>query len=96
MPLCYVSPISVTVKGSEADVLLSVHNEGVPIPPDKMTTLFNSLTRAIGDDQNPGSINLGLGLYIAKDIVVAHGGTIDVTSTEKEGTTFTARFPKKP
>jgi signal transduction histidine kinase len=90
------SPISVTVKGSAADVLLSVHNEGVPISPNKMTTLFNSLTRATGDDQNPGSINLGLGLYITKDIVVSHGGTIDVTSTEEEGTTFTARFPKLP
>jgi signal transduction histidine kinase len=88
------SPISVTVKGSDEDVLLSVHNEGVPIPPDKMAVLFNSLTRATGDEQNPGSINLGLGLYITKDIVVSHGGTIDVTSTEKEGTTFTARFPK--
>jgi signal transduction histidine kinase len=88
------SPISVTVKGSAADVLLTVHNEGAPIPPDKIAVLFNSLTRATDHGENAGSINLGLGLYIAKDIVVSHGGTINVTSTETDGTTFTARFPK--
>ncbi|MGI4802251.1 MAG: ATP-binding protein, partial [Janthinobacterium lividum] len=38
--------------------------------------------------------NLGLGLYITKEVVVAHGGTIEVTSSEMEGTTFTARFPR--
>ena len=45
-------------------MILSVHNEGVPIPPDKMANLFDSLTRAVSDDDNPGSENLGLGLYI--------------------------------
>jgi sigma-B regulation protein RsbU (phosphoserine phosphatase) len=35
-----------------------------------------------------------LGLYITKDIVVSHGGTIDVTSSEEDGTTFTAHFPR--
>lgn len=88
------SAINVAVKGNADEVMLTVHNEGVPIPPNKMTTLFDSLTRAIGDDEAPGSINLGLGLYIAKDIVVSHGGTIDVASTEKDGTIFTARFPR--
>ncbi len=38
--------------------------------------------------------NLGLGLYITKEVVVAHGGTIEVTSSEMEGTIFTARFPR--
>jgi len=77
-----------------------VHNEGVPIPPEKLGTLFDSLTRVIREgavtDEGDHSmeVNLGLGLYIAEEIVVSHGGTIDVTSSEEDGTTFTARFPR--
>jgi len=89
------SSIGVTVKGATDEVLLSVHNEGVPIPPEKMGTLFESLTRAITDTgEHPEAVNLGLGLYITKEIIVSHGGTIDVTSSEENGTTFTARFPR--
>jgi sigma-B regulation protein RsbU (phosphoserine phosphatase) len=50
--------------------------------------------RTQGDDKNADG--LGLGLYIAHEIVVAHGGTIGVTSTAKEGTTFTVRVPRRP
>ena len=87
--------IEVAVKGTKEEVELSVHNVGVPIPPEQTKTIFNSLTRAVIDaGEHPASINLGLGLFIVKEVVEAHGGTIDVTSSEKEGTTFTARFPR--
>lgn len=89
------SSIDVRIKGAAEEVVLSVHNEGVPIPSEKIKTLFDSLTRAVATEEDrPEATNLGLGLYITKDIVVAHGGTIGVTSSE-EGTTFTARFPRK-
>lgn len=91
------SSISVKVEGKTEEVILSVHNEGVPIHPDKIGRIFDSLTRGEdnGDDEDkPWSMNLGLGLYITKEIVTAHGGTVRVTSTEKEGTIFTARFPR--
>jgi len=89
------SSIGVTVKGATDEVLLSVHNEGLPIPSEQIGTIFSSLTRAAADDGgDPAAFNLGLGLYIAKEIVVSHGGTIDVTSSEEDGTTFTARFPR--
>lgn len=88
-------PIRVTVRGTEKDVLLSVHNDGVPIPPNIVAGIFESLTRGSKDSgDQPKSTNLGLGLFITKEIVAAHGGTIGVTSSEKDGTTFTACFPR--
>jgi len=89
------SSIDVAVKGDPEAIQLSVHNEGVPISPQKTEVLFDALTRAaIDEGDHPDAINLGLGLYITKEIVVSHGGTIDVTSSEEDGTTFTARFPR--
>ena len=89
------SAIGVIVKCTAKEVVISVHNQGIPIPPEKIGTIFNSLSRAVVDSgEHPESVNLGLGLYITKEIVSAHGGTIDVTSSEETGTTFTVRFPK--
>jgi signal transduction histidine kinase len=53
------------------------------------------LSRAAADEKNSKEAqNLGLGLYITKDIVMSHGGTINVTSTEETGTTFIVRLPR--
>ena len=72
-----------------------MHNQGVPIPPEKIETIFDSLSRAVIDSgEHPESVNLGLGLYITKEIVVAHSGTINITSSEADGTTFTVRLPR--
>jgi len=90
------SHIGVVVEGHAQEVVLSVHNEGVPIPPDAIRKIFHSLNRAAAQhgEEHPEAVNLGLGLYIAEEIITAHGGTIAVTSSEKDGTTFTARFPR--
>lgn len=89
------APIGVTVEGNAEAVLLSVHNHGVPIAPDAIAGIFDSLTRGAPENgDQPRSLHLGLGLYITKEIVSAHGGSIGVTSTEKAGTTFTISFPR--
>lgn len=89
------SPIKITVKGMPEDVRLTVHNMGALIPPEKITNLFDSLTRAVIDEgSHPEAVNLGLGLYITKEIIVSHSGTIEVTSSEEAGTTFIVRFPR--
>ncbi len=90
------TPISVVVKGRPDEVELSVHNEGPPIPPDKIGTIFDSLARVVHEDgaQSEPSVNLGLGLYITKDIVTSHDGSIDVASTAEYGTTFTVQLPR--
>ena len=90
------APVRVDVRSDPKAVTLTVSNDGVPIPPEKIGMIFDPLTRVLPDgDSPPASENLGLGLYIAKEVVVAHGGTIDVTSSETEGTVFTARFPRQ-
>lgn len=91
------SPISIKVKGPPQEVTLSVHNDGVPIPRHTLGNIFDSFIRGEGEEDSEhqkSSLNLGLGLYITKEVMTAHGGTIAVKSSEKEGTTFTARFPR--
>ena len=85
-------PIDITVSGETDAVSLSVHNQGIPIPKDKIVGIFEAMVR--GGAEVSGTTNLGLGLYITKEIVSAHGGTIKVNSSEKDGTTFTALFPR--
>lgn len=81
---------------ADSVVVLSVHNEGSPIPPDLLPTLFDPLKRYATQEsvaqRTPGSI--GLGLYIVREIVAANGGTVAVTSTAEEGTTFTVCIPR--
>jgi signal transduction histidine kinase len=90
-------PIVITVSGEPKDVSLSVHNDGVPIPKAKIANIFEALIRGGPDGSDYSNLpNLGLGLYITREIVSVHGGRIRVTSTEKEGTTFTANFPRWP
>lgn len=89
------SYITIKVTCVMEEIILSVHNKGIPIPSAKLGTLFDALSRAVIDiGEHPGTVNLGLGLYITKEIVASHGGTIDVTSTEEDGTTFTVRLPR--
>ena len=87
--------VGVTLEGGE-EIVLSVQNEGVPIPSGKVDTLFRAFVR--GDEksahENARSGHVGLGLYITKKIVDAHGGTIGVTSSDQGGTKFIVRLPR--
>ena len=88
-------PIRVRVNGSnKQSVELSVHNAGKPMPSAGIESLFDSYTRGGTDDTTRTTKNLGLGLYITKEIVAAHKGTIDVRSSEAEGTLFTIWLPR--
>ena len=87
-------PVTVSIAGTDPSTLrVSVHNPGPPIPAEAQKTIFQSWMR--GQVQDPGEhSHLGLGLYIAKLIVEAHGGEIDVASEEGMGTTLTVRLPR--
>ncbi|MCK8501130.1 ATP-binding protein [Myxococcus fulvus] len=87
------SRVTVRVQGEAPRVVLSVHNEGPPIPDDARARLFRPLQRARTADSNTGR-SIGLGLFIVKHIVESHGGTVDVTSQDGQGTTFIAVLPR--
>lgn len=89
-------PVNLSIASEGSAVALSVHNEGAPIPSDALTTIFDPLVRYTepeSAERVPGSI--GLGLYIVREIVVAHAGTVEVASTAQGGTTFTVRLPRR-
>lgn len=76
---------------TEGDLFkLSVANGGTPIPKEVMKRLFQPFFRGATRHSRNG---LGLGLYIASEIAKAHGGTLDVSSTEEE-TRFTFTMPR--
>ena len=71
---------------------LTVHNVGNPIDEEDLPHVFERFYRSDKARSRGGEGGFGLGLAIAKSIADAHGGTISVTSTEQEGTTFSVRF----
>ncbi|MFL5271593.1 MAG: sensor histidine kinase [Anaeromyxobacteraceae bacterium] len=89
-------PIAVRITGREAEVALSVHNFGAPIPPSILPHVFEPFRRGAsaggGADERGGSV--GLGLFIVCEIVRVHGGTVEVASEPRSGTTFTVRLPR--
>jgi len=76
------------------EVVITVHNEGAAIPAAMLATLFEPFTARDLGGAPAKRVGLGLGLYIASEIVHAHGGTISVDSAEGTGTTFTLRLPR--
>jgi signal transduction histidine kinase len=88
------SPITVSSWGEDDWVSLSIQNQGEPIAAGKLPTIFEPLRRAV-DATTRHTRSVGLGLYIVKQIVEAHGGTVAVSSTESDGTKMTVRLPRK-
>jgi signal transduction histidine kinase len=89
------APIIVTARHGSNGVEVLVHNEGTPIAPHLIPKLFDFMFQGTPGqrDADDNSTSLGLGLYIAKEIVTAHSGTIEVRSTETDGTTFMIHLP---
>jgi len=87
--------VRLTARGLKEHVVLEVHNQGKPIPPELMPHIFEPFRRG-PQSSRTAKTSYGLGLYIVQEIVHAHGGTIDVRSDIEEGTTFTVRLPRVP
>jgi signal transduction histidine kinase len=84
------SPIKISARADENDLVLEVWNAGEPIPAESLSKIFEPFWRhSVSASRN----GLGLGLHICSQIVRAHAGRISVTSTREDGTQFTARLP---
>lgn len=90
------APVRVRVHGGPTSVVIAVHNRGTTIPPGELPHLFEPMRRGSGAARSKDIKSIGLGLYIVQQIVLAHGGTIGVDSSEEKGTTFTAHLPRNP
>ena len=86
------STVCLTTRGDQDGVTIDVHNEGPPISPDDLARLFEPFER--GTDASASGRSIGLGLYISRQIIEAHGGTIEVRSVEGEGTRFRVWLPR--
>jgi signal transduction histidine kinase len=86
------SVVRLSTRGDEKGVTIDVHNVGAPIPPRDLARLFEPFER--GTDANSTGRSIGLGLYISRQIIAAHGGTISVQSTAEHGTHFTVWLPR--
>jgi len=88
--------VAVDVLGSDDEVTVAVHNRGVAISEDQLDGIFSAMKRRLTTSKSAGSsTSLGLGLYIADQIVRAHKGRIQVESSEEKGTTFTVHLPRR-
>jgi PAS domain S-box-containing protein len=85
-------PIQIAVAGNDEWVTVAVRDEGIGVPPDEIGRVFTPFHRA--DNVDRGVSGLGLGLFIAHEIVEAHGGTLTVESQPGEGSTFTVALPR--
>jgi signal transduction histidine kinase len=88
--------VAVELSGEEEQVAIAVHNRGGAIPADQIVGIFNPMKQrdAISRSRGGPTGSLGLGLYIADQIVRAHEGRIEVASSETLGTTFTVYLPR--
>jgi signal transduction histidine kinase len=86
------TPVTVSLHVDGPGLWLCVHNQGAPILEAAMPRLFEAFERGVADESGR-SAGLGLGLYIVKQIVEAHGGRVEVESTQAAGTTFKVLWP---
>ena len=87
-------PVRVSLDGSADELRLEVRNGGRPIAPELLPVLFEPFRRGPATGDSSHARGLGLGLYIAKQIVTAHGGEITVRSSPDSGTAFLVRVPR--
>jgi signal transduction histidine kinase len=91
------TPVVLTASGTSESICVEVHNDGPSIPEAARASLFDPLHLKGGPPGHlpDGSSGLGLGLYICREISVAHGGDIEVTSNPHSGTSFKLTLPRE-
>ncbi|QRN96188.1 HAMP domain-containing histidine kinase [Archangium violaceum] len=90
------SAVRVLARDEGDGVRVEVHNLGSPIPSERLPHIFDPFVRGRDGARSGSRSGLGLGLYITHEIVKAHGGALQVRSTEAEGTCFWLNLPRHP
>jgi len=83
--------ITIRLEQNEKETVISVHNHGNPIPPKKLSRLFDLYYRTL----EVKAEGWGLGLTLVKGVVEAHQGKVDVQSSAENGTTFLLSIPQR-
>ena len=86
-------PVEVTLHALPDSARIEVRDQGMGIPETALQRIFEQFERVTGND---GTGGLGLGLYITRQLVEAHGGLISVRSRPGEGATFEVTLPLNP
>lgn len=84
------SPVRITVTQKVREIHIEITDEGPGIPPEHQKRIFEPFVRA---NRDAGVSGLGMGLYISRKIMEAHGGGLEVSRSSAEGTTFRATLP---
>ncbi|MFC6284831.1 sensor histidine kinase [Polaromonas sp.] len=91
------TPVKVKVAGQADEVKITVSNYGEAIPPESMEAIFLAMVQLPLDEEvaRRPSTSMGLGLFVARQIVELHGGTIEVRSNREAGTSFEVTIPRR-
>lgn len=87
------TPITIGIEDLGERVQINVHNEGNPIPEDKQRNIFDFLSTTNGSGTDD-SKSWGMGLSLVVAVAQAHGGSLEVSSNENDGTTFCLSLQK--
>lgn len=86
--------VNVSLKKTTGGITFEVKDSGIGVPKDDQSKLFSKMFRA-GNAQKMRPDGTGLGLYLAKKVILGHHGHIIFNSVENEGSTFGFRIPTK-
>jgi signal transduction histidine kinase len=92
-------PVTMVASGDAETISVHVCNMGPVIPARSLQAIFDPLVQLSGgngDAKGAPASSLGLGLFIAREITTAHGGTITAESSDHSGTVFAVQLPRNP